>query len=163
MNGFHILSGRHGWGFADYLAISFFTAHLSSSFFFFSALHAALRLDSLSNAIRFTDKAASLRREISIKFEVSASPPVDESCLCPPSTEPILPGRPCWIYGAVSDSGPGLAPEELSMLFRRFSQASSATHTVFGGSGLGLYVCRMITGVSPRSHLLEQATCFGPC
>lgn len=31
------------------------------------------------------------------------------------------------------------------MLFQRFSQASSKTHTIFGGSGLGLFVCRMLT------------------
>lgn len=31
------------------------------------------------------------------------------------------------------------------MLFLRFSQASAKTHTVFGGSGLGLFVCRKIT------------------
>jgi signal transduction histidine kinase len=73
----------------------------------------------LSNAIRFTDKAASHRREIKIKIQVSARPPADESCICPSSSEPIRPGEPCWIYGAVEDSGPGLAPEELSMLFRR--------------------------------------------
>lgn len=32
----------------------------------------------------------------------------------------------------------GLAPESLSILFQRFQQASSSTHTVFGGSGLGV-------------------------
>lgn len=31
------------------------------------------------------------------------------------------------------------------MLFQRFSQASPKTHSVFGGSGLGLFVCRMLT------------------
>jgi signal transduction histidine kinase len=119
----------------------------------------------LSNAIRFTDKAASHRREIKIRIQVSARPPVDESCICPPTSGPILPGEPCWIYGAVEDSGPGLAPEELSMLFRRFSQASSATHTVFGGSGLGLYVCRS-KFTSPSASLDQPAhdlsSCFVP-
>ena len=44
----------------------------------------------------------------------------------------------------MSDSGPGLSQEELSQLFQRFRQANSSTHAVFGGSGLGLYVCRRI-------------------
>lgn len=47
----------------------------------------------------------------------------------------------------MTDSGPGLAPSELSKLFLRFSQASSSTHTVFGGSGLGLYICKLISGL----------------
>lgn len=34
---------------------------------------------------------------------------------------------------------------ELAVLFKRFSQASVKTHTVFGGSGLGLFICRMLT------------------
>lgn len=46
------------------------------------------------------------------------------------------------------DSGPGLTPEELSRLFQRFRQASAQTHAVFGGSGLGLYVCRKICDLS---------------
>lgn len=45
---------------------------------------------------------------------------------------------------SVSDTGPGLTPAELAVLFQRFSQASPETHTVFGGSGLGLFVCRKI-------------------
>lgn len=48
------------------------------------------------------------------------------------------------MYGAVSDSGPGLTSDELSRLFQRFKQGSAQTHVVFGGSGLGLYVCRKL-------------------
>ena len=49
-----------------------------------------------------------------------------------------------YIYGAVSDTGPGLSQEALSQLFQKFRQADRSTHAVFGGSGLGLYVCRRI-------------------
>jgi hypothetical protein len=45
----------------------------------------------------------------------------------------------------VSDTGPGLTKSELDNLFQRFMQASPMTHTVFGGSGLGLFVCRKLT------------------
>jgi len=52
---------------------------------------------------------------------------------------------PLYLYVAVTDTGPGLTPQELDMLFQRFSQVSPKTHTIFGGSGLGLFVCRKIT------------------
>ena len=43
---------------------------------------------------------------------------------------------------AVSDSGPGIAPSELPLLFERFSQTSAARATATPGSGLGLLICR---------------------
>lgn len=50
-----------------------------------------------------------------------------------------------YLYGTVADTGPGMTAAEKASLFQRFSQASAKTHTVFGGSGLGLFVCRKIT------------------
>ncbi|KAJ8606566.1 hypothetical protein MRB53_040866 [Persea americana] len=40
----------------------------------------------------------------------------------------------------VEDTGPGMTLEEIHKLFKRWSQASSITHTQYGGSGLGLYI-----------------------
>jgi len=31
----------------------------------------------------------------------------------------MVPGEPVYIFGAVKDSGPGLAPDELSKLFKK--------------------------------------------
>jgi signal transduction histidine kinase len=42
-----------------------------------------------------------------------------------------------WIRVAVSDTGIGMTPEQMSKLFQEFSQASSATATKYGGTGLG--------------------------
>lgn len=50
-----------------------------------------------------------------------------------------------YLYVSATDTGPGLTPSELQTLFQRFSQANSKTHTIFGGSGLSLFVCRKIT------------------
>lgn len=66
---------------------------------------------------------------------------------------------PVYLYIAVSDTGPGLTEMELSNLFQRFSQASPMTHTVFGGSGLGLFVCRMI--VERMGGKIEVASEYG--
>jgi len=43
---------------------------------------------------------------------------------------------------SVADTGPGIAPSELPLLFERFSQASAARATATPGSGLGLLICR---------------------
>jgi signal transduction histidine kinase len=42
---------------------------------------------------------------------------------------------------SVVDSGIGMTPDEISRLFKRFSQASADTEKRFGGSGLGLSIC----------------------
>ncbi len=39
----------------------------------------------------------------------------------------------------ISDTGPGIPPEERERIFNRFERANTASHRVFGGSGLGLY------------------------
>ncbi|CAE7175104.1 unnamed protein product [Rhizoctonia solani] len=103
----------------------------------------------MSNAIRFTDTSTGLR-EIKVWLDLSFDPPSDDSCAIPP----LLPKRmvrrksgwdelDVYIYVSVQDSGPGLQKEDLALLFQRFQQGSNAHH-VFGGSGLGLFVCRQL-------------------
>ncbi|CAK9780214.1 unnamed protein product [Cutaneotrichosporon oleaginosum] len=99
----------------------------------------------LSNATRFT--ANSTERRVRLSMDIGVEPPLDDGCSKPvPSTRPppLKEGMPIYLYVSVADTGPGLTETELGNLFQRFSQASPMTHTVFGGSGLGLFVCRMI-------------------
>jgi signal transduction histidine kinase len=55
-----------------------------------------------------------------------------------------------WITIAVIDTGIGMTPEQMSKLFQEFSQASSATASKYGGTGLGLVIsrrfCQMMGG-----------------
>ncbi|AEO53129.1 hypothetical protein MYCTH_2294065 [Thermothelomyces thermophilus ATCC 42464] len=49
------------------------------------------------------------------------------------------------LHFAVTDTGPGLDENEKRILFQRFGQASPRTHVQYGGSGLGLFICRTLT------------------
>jgi len=47
------------------------------------------------------------------------------------------------IHIRVTDSGPGIPPEERERIFEKFTQVSDAEHMSRGGTGLGLTFCRM--------------------
>lgn len=49
------------------------------------------------------------------------------------------------IHCSVEDTGRGLSEEELKILFQRFQQATPRTHVQYGGSGLGLFISRILT------------------
>ena len=45
---------------------------------------------------------------------------------------------------AVKDSGVGIAPEHLPMLFKPFTQVDTSTTRKYGGTGLGLTICKQL-------------------
>jgi CheY-like chemotaxis protein len=100
----------------------------------------------LSNAIRFTSNSAV--RRVELRLDLGLDPPED-GCAKPPAPSnmdvELDEETQLYLYVSVVDTGPGLTPAELETLFQRFRQASPETHTVYGGSGLGLYVCRQLT------------------
>ncbi|KAI0473667.1 hypothetical protein GGR56DRAFT_544060 [Xylariaceae sp. FL0804] len=49
------------------------------------------------------------------------------------------------LHFSVQDTGRGLDEHEKKLLFQRFSQASPRTHVQYGGSGLGLFISRILT------------------
>lgn len=78
----------------------------------------------LANAFKFTNKGF-----IKLKISLEAS----------------LPGDSPQISFAVSDSGIGIAAENIPKLFKSFSQADGSTTRKYGGSGLGLAISKELS------------------
>ena len=57
---------------------------------------------------------------------------------------------------SVADSGIGITQEQVSRLFKPFSQADSSTQRQFGGSGLGLSICKALVEVLNGKIWLES-------
>lgn len=53
-----------------------------------------------------------------------------------------LPERPGWVEFSVHDTGVGMTSEQLSRVFDAFVQADSSISANYGGTGLGLTICR---------------------
>jgi signal transduction histidine kinase len=77
-------------------------------------------LNLLSNAVKFTEEGS-----VTIKAQMNRST----------STEMD-------IYFAVADTGIGIPPEKLHLIFDSFTQADAETTRKYGGSGLGLSICK---------------------
>jgi signal transduction histidine kinase/CheY-like chemotaxis protein len=57
---------------------------------------------------------------------------------------------------AVQDSGIGIPPEVQEMVFESFTQADRTTHRQYGGTGLGLTICKQLTTLMGGSIHLES-------
>ncbi|MBM7868154.1 response regulator [Heliobacterium gestii] len=106
----------------------------------------------LGNAVKFTE-----RGEIVLRVERDLSRPDQTGA----------------VLFSVSDTGIGIAPDKIGVIFERFSQADSSTTRRYGGTGLGLTISRhlveMMNGrIWVDSELGKGSTfyftvCFAPC
>ena len=55
-----------------------------------------------------------------------------------------LQARDCVLHFQVADTGIGIAPAQQEAIFHAFNQADSSTSRHYGGSGLGLTICRRL-------------------
>jgi two-component system sensor histidine kinase/response regulator len=95
-----------------------------------------------SNAIKFTNKGHVL---LSVKLE-SKGVGIDH------------------VSFNVQDTGIGITAEQKAKLFQRFSQAESSTTRKYGGTGLGLTICKMLSelmgGSIEASSEAGKGSCF---
>lgn len=84
----------------------------------------------LSNAVKFTEVG-----EVSISVSCQA---------ISDATELSIPDR-YELKFAVRDTGIGIPPERFDRLFQRFTQVDSSTTRQYGGTGLGLVICRQLS------------------
>ncbi|MHB8520230.1 MAG: ATP-binding protein [Limisphaerales bacterium] len=82
----------------------------------------------ISNAAKFTENGTITLRVQRVTSGTSAS-------------ELVTRHRPLITF-CVSDTGIGMTPEQRSKLFQAFTQADASTSKKFGGTGLGLVLCR---------------------
>ncbi|KAK5737809.1 hypothetical protein LTR17_006457 [Elasticomyces elasticus] len=64
-----------------------------------------------------------------------------------------------YLYFVIQDTGPGLTSDQMGGLFQRFAQASSRTHVDYGGTGLGLFICRELA--EKQGGGVGVASCHG--
>ena len=93
-------------------------------------------LNLLSNALKFTEEG-------SVSLTVSATPDAQGDRLA--------------VRIDVRDTGIGIGPEARRRLFGRFEQADETIQRRFGGSGLGLSICKQLTELMGGTLSVESA------
>ncbi|WP_373987514.1 ATP-binding protein [Duganella sp. BuS-21] len=91
-------------------------------------------LNLLGNAIKFTDRGE-------VRLDAAALQAAD--------------GRTSVSFD-ISDTGPGIPPETLPRLFRKFEQADHSTTRRYGGTGLGLAICKELVELMGGSIAAES-------
>ena len=122
----------------------------------------------ISNAVKFTSRAAVRTIVVDADLRAAAATSTLTSAMA------VNPGNPgsagsnaaagsvgtaaaATILFSVRDSGIGMTAEEQGRLFVPFGQASSKTHSNYGGSGMGLFIVKELLDLMGGSIRLESA------
>jgi PAS domain S-box-containing protein len=73
-------------------------------------------------------------------------------------------GQEKYLTVSVTDTGIGIPSDKLDKIFAPFNQADNSTCREFGGTGLGLYICKKLIGFLQGKMIVEscpgEQTCF---
>jgi len=112
----------------------------------------------LTNAIKFSSPMSTEKREIIVRLAASKERPRIHGNVVYQTFEPPPEntqegaqcngadwgtGEPLYIQATVEDTGIGISKKWQAKLFQRFEQVPK-THVTYGGSGLGLFICRRL-------------------
>lgn len=111
----------------------------------------------LSNAVKFTPEGGNVTLKVWLE-EVGKNEGLEEEKLRPHS--PIPSPHICF---CVSDSGIGIAPEDMSKLFQPFTQVDSSLNRNYTGTGLGLALVKRITTLHGGTVLVKSEVRQGSC
>ncbi|MGW7527337.1 HAMP domain-containing protein [Streptomyces sp. NPDC054783] len=103
----------------------------------------------LSNALKFTSSGG-------VKLKVEQASGVE-------FTEETLREAHAVIAFSVTDTGIGIPPEKLSVIFEAFQQSDGTTSRKYGGTGLGLSISREIAGMLGGRIVAESEVGVGSC
>jgi two-component system, sensor histidine kinase and response regulator len=90
-----------------------------------------------SNAVKFTDQG-----EVEVCVSLASAPLQEDDRVR--------------LLFSVRDTGIGLTDEQSSQLFKAFAQADSSTSRKFGGTGLGLVICKRLAALMQGDIWLES-------
>ncbi|WP_215910839.1 HAMP domain-containing protein [Streptomyces coffeae] len=103
----------------------------------------------LSNALKFTSSGG-------VTLRVERSPGADFE-------EETLRDADAVIAFSVADTGIGIPPEKLPVIFEAFQQSDGTTSRKYGGTGLGLSISREIAGMLGGRIMAESELGVGSC
>jgi PAS domain S-box-containing protein len=111
----------------------------------------------LSNAVKFTKSGK-------ITLRIGRVSPADSLADLGPVERLRLKNHQEWLHVTVADTGIGIVSENFDRIFEKFFQVDNSSTREFGGSGLGLPICKAIVEAH-HGHIwvesqLEQGSTF---